>query len=213
MKPTVFKTDEEVTKEEAEAHQLATSNYTGKHGFSTQKEKRNVMAHRQTRSEMVKEFTEQSMGKDLPTHPRVMTRAEIDFIVRMNLEELQELLATVANDGESTLDMLIDTARRSRLPKAKNFKNEDGTPNTTKIIAEQVDAFVDIDYYNNNAAAKVGTDPDQIFKMVHGANMAKKFPDGTFHKDEHGKVIKPPDWHEAPIEEVVEEWECEGTWH
>lgn len=36
---------------------------------------------------------------------------------------------------------------------------------------------------------------DDAVKEIHRSNMAKRFPDGTFHRDEEtGKVLKPDRW-------------------
>ena len=167
-----------------------------------------------TRSLRVKQFTEESSGKELPTHPRPMTREEVLFLVKMNVEELMELLATVPSDkpsdftpeAQTRLD-LLQVVESARCP-AK------GKPATeTEVIADQVDALVDIDYYNGNAACKVGMDVDAVFDVVHrDGNMSKKFPDGTFHRNDEGKVIKPPNWKEPDVLSVVQTWKLYGTW-
>lgn len=159
-----------------------------------------------TRSRLVKEFTEQSLQIELPKHPRPLTLEEVEFVVKMNCEELQELLQTVLPENANTKDMLMEIVKKSKRPVKKNFVDE------IDIIAEQVDAFVDIDYYNNNAACKAGMNPDDIFQEVHSANMNKRFPDGIFHKNSEGKVIKPPGWQEANLRDVVTRWKEIHTW-
>ena len=156
-----------------------------------------------TRSEKVKIFTEESMGVTLPTHPRKMTREEVAFVVKMNCEELMELLLTVDDDPKEALKAIVEKANLPGRPRPQT---------DTEIIAEQVDAFVDIDYYNCNASCKAGFNPDAIFDVVHQANMSKKFEDGTFHKNEIGKVIKPPTWKEPNITGIVEGWVTNGSW-
>lgn len=43
----------------------------------------------------------------------------------------------------------------------------------------------------------MGVDPEQIFEIVHRANMGKIFPDGKAHFDpETHKILKPDDWEE-----------------
>lgn len=177
-------------------HGVDTSDHVKK--YVTKSSVRKTMDHH-TRTQFVKVFTEESMGIKVPSHPRPMTREEVKFVVLMNLEELKELLLTVAKDDEEDIgNSLIKLAHQAKSPEKKNFKNADGTPNTTKIIAEQVNAFIDIDYYNLNVAVKAGMDPDKIFTHVHAANMAK--------------MIKPEGWQEPDIESVVKEWEEKGTW-
>lgn len=153
-----------------------------------------------TRYERVREFTEKSLNEKLPTQPRKMTRKEVKFVTRMILEELQELLLTVAKPDEDLVVFMESILHQARGPKPKKFETD------ADIIAEQVDAFVDIDYYGNNACAKVGMNTDEIFDVVHQANMSKLFPDGTFHRDEFGKIIKPPNWQEPDLISVVNKW-------
>ena len=160
-----------------------------------------------TRSENVKIFTEESKGVELPNHPRKMTRDEVLFLVKMVSEELQELLLTVTNEGENVKELLSDIVCKSNSPTYNNLGKSD-----LELMAEQVDAFVDIDYYNCNAAAKVGFNVDDVFDLVHQANMSKKFEDGTFHKNQEGKVIKPPNWTEPDVKAVVSRWMGQGTW-
>lgn len=159
-----------------------------------------------TRSEKVKIFTEESSGKTLPTHPKRMTRDEVLFVVKMNCEELQELLLTVIEDGECPRELLTNIVKNSQLPTIKPLVTDQD------YIREQVDAFVDIDYYNCNAAAKSGFNVDQIFNVVHECNMAKKFEDGAFHRNDAGKVIKPPNWQEPDLDPIIEGWNTNGTW-
>lgn len=160
-----------------------------------------------TRSKNVKEFTEQSLGVDLPNHPRPMTRDEVLFLVKMNCEELQELLLTITNKDEDVKQLLVDIVNRSNMP---TYNNEGKSE--SDIIAEQVDAFVDIDYYNCNAAAKVGFNVDDVHNVVHEANMAKRSDNGKFLKNNEGKIIKPANWKEPDVKAVVSKWQTNGTW-
>ncbi len=160
-----------------------------------------------TRSENVKIFTEQSAGVELPSHPIKMTRAQVLFLVKMVSEELQELLLTVTEENENVKELLLDIVTKSNSPTYNNKGKSD-----LELIAEQVDAFVDIDYYNCNAAAKAGFNVDDVFNLVHQANMNKKFNDNTFHRNSEGKVIKPPNWSEPDVKEVVSSWIEHGTW-
>jgi len=113
-----------------------------------------------------------------------------------------ELLATVRNEEDSVLDIrsqLISCVGQARLPQLRVFWND------ADVMGEQVDALVDIDYFSGNAASKVGWDMDEVFDVVHEANMAKRHPDGTFHKV-NGKVDKPPGWTPPDVQRVVQKW-------
>ncbi|MEM3061914.1 MAG: hypothetical protein QW303_00010 [Nitrososphaerota archaeon] len=153
----------------------------------------------------VREFTEESLDIKLPNHPRLMNENEVIFLVKMMLDELYELLLTVQDqyNARKTLNSLI-----SNLEEHNSLIN---TNEEDKIIAAQMDALVDSHYYALNAAAKVGCNLQPIFKLVHNANMAKKFPDGTFHRRDDGKVIKPPGWKEPDIINEIKRQKKEGA--
>lgn len=159
-----------------------------------------------SRAARIWDFTNQSKG-NLPTHPRPFTREEILFLVKMNCEELMELLVTVLDKEENPKEVLASIVKEKTLAPGYNKEGK----SVERIMEEQVDALVDIDYYNGNGAAKVGFNMDHVFDVVHGANMAKRFPDGTFHKNEEGKIIKPDGWKEGDVLSVVQKWISEGT--
>jgi predicted HAD superfamily Cof-like phosphohydrolase len=142
--------------------------------------------------ELVKEFTEAS-GYPIPPKPVPMTRQSVEFIVCMVLDECAELIHTVSEPDEDVL------ATMRRLV-GKNYKPLPPPVDEIDMITQQADALVDINYYNYNCAAKHNMDIDAVFKIVHQANMDKRFPDGTFHRDQSGKIIKPPTWKEPAVE-------------
>jgi predicted HAD superfamily Cof-like phosphohydrolase len=154
-----------------------------------------ILSDQTTHTSLVKEFTEQSLGVKLPIKPSKMTKEEVRFIVRMVISEMMELCTTVSPTVKDALDLFDDCIKTTDKPKP--FHPE--TKTDTEIMAEQYDSFVDAWYYMLNTAVKKGANLDRIFQVVHGANMAKKFPDGTFHRREDGKVIKPEGWKEPDV--------------
>lgn len=152
-------------------------------------------------SQLVKEFTEESMGVKLPKTPSPMTKEEVRFIVKMVMSEMLELCTTVCPSVDQAYECIGECWRNTDVPKECKFENtEEGT---VALMAEQYDAFVDAWYYMLNTAAKKGVDLEGIFQVVHSANMKKRFPDGTFHRREDGKVIKPEEWKEPNIVEEI----------
>ena len=149
----------------------------------------------QTQTQKVKEFTEQSSGVKLPDRPSKMNRDEVKFIVRMVLSEMLELCATVTPNVEEAHNLFGDCV--ISLDDIRPFDHQ--KKSEEEIMAEQYDSFVDAWYYMLNTAVKKGADLDSIFDLVHRANMDKKFPDGTFHRREDGKVIKPEGWKEPDL--------------
>jgi predicted HAD superfamily Cof-like phosphohydrolase len=149
-------------------------------------------------SEAVKIFTEESMNIQLPKHPQKMSKDEVKFIVRMVCSELSELCTTVTDSTEEAVCLLKECVEEIDRPKMIDFKDE------KELIANQYDAFVDSWYYMLNASCKKGVDLDGIFRVVHEANMAKRFSDGKFHRREDGKVLKPENWKEPDIVAEIE---------
>jgi len=144
-------------------------------------------------------FTRESMGKDLPSKPEEMTMSEIEFISAMIMSELAELVGTLETDP-AKIKTILATALSRGLKDLKPLKKSE---TMTDVIADQLDAFIDIDYYCKNACAKKGWPYNLAFNEVHRANMDKKFPDGKFKRREDGKVIKPDGWKERDIRALI----------
>jgi predicted HAD superfamily Cof-like phosphohydrolase len=143
-------------------------------------------------SELVRQFTKES-GTNVPNEPQLMNKEEVLFLIKMMLDEIMELGATVAEPHEVKLNMIKMITNSKDLPKITGVS-------TAELIAEQGDALVDSYYYSLNAAAKKGVNLSNIFKVVHQANMDKRDPvTGRFLKREDGKIIKPTGWKEPDI--------------
>lgn len=159
-------------------------------------------------SEKVYDFTLNSFGNSLPTTPCPMSSGDVTFITRMVLEELMELVVTIPGFKEDPKEVLKGILEISRFPPVDRNVTE-----TVEIIAEQADALVDMIYYMENAGSKMGWNLQEIFDEVHKANMSKKWEDGEFHRDQHGKVIKPKHWKEPDIVSVIKKQISQGTWN
>jgi predicted HAD superfamily Cof-like phosphohydrolase len=61
-------------------------------------------------------------------------------------------------------------------------------------IAEQADAYIDIIYFAVGGLVEMGVNPEKLWSIVHGANMAKVWPDGTVRRRADGKIVKPDGW-------------------
>ena len=62
-------------------------------------------------------------------------------------------------------------------------------------IYEQADAMIDLIYFALGTLVEMGVEPDELFDIVHEANMTKLWSDGKVHRREgDSKVIKPPEW-------------------
>jgi len=152
-------------------------------------------------AKLVREFTEQSKGIKCPESPIFLDTTACKFIVRMILSELAELYQTVYGDidRKNVIDLMIEHI--------SNIDTNDGTLVDNKHYAnKQIAAFDNIIDIIFNVGDHHEFDLDSLFNVVHAANMAKRFPDGTFHRRDDGKVIKPDGWQEADVTAEARSW-------
>eukprot|EP00457_Paulinella_chromatophora_P012567 gb/GEZN01012785.1/.p1 GENE.gb/GEZN01012785.1/~~gb/GEZN01012785.1/.p1 ORF type:complete len:199 (-),score=37.95 gb/GEZN01012785.1/:429-1025(-) len=150
-------------------------------------------------AELVREFTA-GAGQPTPERPELMSKNEVTFLGKMLLDEILELYATVMPPEEAVASLKANLDQAKRIPQIKPSDER-----SVNIIAEQVDALVDIYYYSLNAAAKKGQNMSRVFQVVHAANMAKRDPaTGQFLKRADGKIIKPKGWLSPDIDAEVE---------
>ena len=69
----------------------------------------------------------------------------------------------------------------------------------TEVAAELADLL----YVVYGTAEELGIPLDKVFNEIHKANMAKVWDDGTVHRNNYGKVIKPPNHKKADIGKVL----------
>lgn len=143
----------------------------------------------------VKQFTEET-GYHIPEQPTKMTKENVYFLVKMMLDEILELCATVDSSSSAKLKLI------QLISDAKSLDKIEG--DDIKIIAEQVDALVDCYYYSLNATSKMNINMSSVFDIVHQANMDKRDKQsGKFLKREDGKIIKPEGWKAPDIEKEI----------
>jgi len=70
-------------------------------------------------------------------------------------------------------------------------------------LVEMADAIGDINYVVEGAALCLGLNSEAIGEEVHRSNMTKVWPDGTVHRREDGKVVKPPSYSKPDILAVL----------
>jgi predicted HAD superfamily Cof-like phosphohydrolase len=151
---------------------------------------------------LVRQFTEES-GTVIPNNPQLMNKEEVNFIIKMVLDEMMELYATVEEPENAKLEMI------KMIIDSKNIQKETGEEK--ELIASQADALVDNLVYCYNASAKKGVNLSSIFKIVHQANMNKRDPTtGKFLRREDGKIIKPNGWKAPDITAEIERQFKEG---
>jgi predicted HAD superfamily Cof-like phosphohydrolase len=168
-------------------------------------ENASILTPLKSEAAQVREFT-MGCGRSCPNSPSPMTYDEAKFLIGMMLSEIVELAQTVTSGPDEAVELV-----RSLV--TVDLKRNYVKPNDEiDLIAHQADAAVDCAYYAYDAFAKKGVNLRSIFDVVHKANMDKRFPDGTFHKREDGKIIKPHNWQEPDIRGEVIRQLREGSW-
>lgn len=68
-------------------------------------------------------------------------------------------------------------------------------------LEDQADAMIDLIYLALGTLVEMGVRPEELFEIVHKANMSKVWEDGKPHyRKSDGKVVKPPSWQDpAPL--------------
>ncbi len=70
----------------------------------------------------------------------------------------------------------------------------------SRDLVNQVDALIDLMYFAVGTLVEMGVKPDEVFEIVHRANMTK-LDNGTPLFKEDGKTAKPKDWQD-PAEQI-----------
>jgi predicted HAD superfamily Cof-like phosphohydrolase len=158
-------------------------------------------------AEKVRNFTEDSSLVPLPAKPQVMNPGPINFVIKMVMTEMIELMLTegdVTYDKHTTHEIMQNILREAIADHFTAHPEPYKRPmDPAAIIADQADAMVDAMYYMYNAASKVGVDLDKVFEEVHQANERKRGPDGKFQRRADGKIIKPAGWTEPDVVSVI----------
>lgn len=80
-----------------------------------------------------------------------------------------------------------------------------------KDIYEVADAITDLLYVVYGTAVAFGLDADKLFEEVHNSNMSKLGADGKPIKNEHGKVMKGPNYWSPDLKKIMGEWHGNST--
>ena len=107
-------------------------------------------------------------------------------------EKVKEFHIAFESPVSETPVMLTPDRVKAR---AEFMREELGEFEDAANIYEQADAMIDLIYFALGTLVEMGVKPDELFDIVHKANMTKLWSDGKVHRREgDGKVIKPPDW-------------------
>lgn len=117
--------------------------------------------------------------------------------------------------GELVPQADFDLATKLIEEEAKEFYlgfNKFEASQTIENAVEMLDGAADLIYVVLWAMLKFGLPFDSVFAEVQRSNMAKLLPDGTYMKNEHGKVKKPDTWTPPDIFGVMMRHTDNATW-
>ena len=153
----------------------------------------------------VKEF-HSVMDESTQEEPIAWSPQDARYRAGFKLEELVEFLRAASN-SEEDFDSSVAYLHQA-LDKAADKVRSKSQAEVS--LVGQVDALIDTLYFTYGSFVLMGVDPEQLFDIVHRANMGKIFPDGKAHFDPvTHKILKPDDWEEkyAPEGAIKEELE------
>ncbi|GAB2027942.1 Cof-type HAD-IIB family hydrolase [Lactovum odontotermitis] len=141
--------------------------------------------------------------------PRVFGAEEAEHRSDFKIEEIVEFLYAVADGDAVIFDEMMDNLHAA-IDKAVQKVQNQSVKEKADALTSQTDALIDLLYFTYGSLVLSGVDPYEIFNIVHKANMAKIFPDGSPHFDSvTGKLLKPDNWQDkySPEEDIQKELE------
>lgn len=73
-----------------------------------------------------------------------------------------------------------------------------------EALAMVASELADLLYVVYGTAEELGIPLQEVFQEVHRANMDKVWDDGTIHRNEYGKIIKPPNHKKPDVASVLQ---------
>lgn len=116
-------------------------------------------------------------------HPTAPTPEVVRHRMRLIREEYEEVMAE--------LERLLPPIPDGRIDPRDS------------ILRALLKELADLRYVLEGTAVSLGLPIDAAFEAVHASNMSKRFPDGTFHSDPKGKVLKGPNYRPPDMEALV----------
>ena len=133
------------------------------------------------------------MDESTQEEPIAWSPQDARYRAGFKLEELVEFLRAASN-SEEDFDSSVAYLHKA-LDKAADKVRSKSQAEVS--LVGQVDALIDTLYFTYGSFVLMGVDPEQLFDIVHRANMGKIFPDGKAHFDPvTHKILKPDDWEE-----------------
>lgn len=143
---------------------------------------------KKTGFEHVKEFHE-TFNHPVNSKPTVPDEKIVKLRLALILEEFIELTEACVNEETAEAQHLVQTLHHA-MDHVKSLKAE----NLNVDVVEVADALTDINYVTYGAGHCFGVDLDECMQEVQRSNMSKLGEDGKPIYNEHGKVMKGPNY-------------------
>ena len=120
-----------------------------------------------------------------------------------NFESVKKFMQTFGQEVRTSASFPNDKIISLRLDLIKEELSELKEAIEKKDIKEVADALTDLLYVTYGAGHAFGIDLDKCFEEVQNSNMSKLGSDGKPIYNEHGKVMKGPDYFKPNLSKFV----------
>ena len=123
-----------------------------------------------------------------------------------NFENVKKFMQTFGQEVKTKASFPNDKIINLRLDLIREELSELKEAIEKKDIKEVADALTDILYVTYGAGHAFGINLDKCFEEVQNSNMSKLGSDGKPIFNEHGKVMKGPDYFKPNLSKFVTSW-------
>ena len=120
-----------------------------------------------------------------------------------NFEKVGLFMSTFGQEVKKKSELSSDKINSLRLNLIQEELDELNKAINEKDILEVADALTDILYVTYGAGHAFGIDLDKCFNEVQKSNMSKLGKDGKPIYNEHGKVMKGPDYFKPNLKKFI----------
>ena len=120
-----------------------------------------------------------------------------------NFEKVGLFMSTFGQEVKKKSELSSDKINLLRLSLIQEELDELNKAISEKDILEVADALTDILYVTYGAGHAFGIDLDKCFNEVQKSNMSKLGKDGKPIYNEHGKVMKGPDYFKPNLKKFI----------
>ena len=120
-----------------------------------------------------------------------------------NFEKVKKFMQTFGQEVRSEASLPRDKIINLRLDLISEELSELNEAIEKKDIKEVADALTDILYVTYGAGHSFGINLDKCFEEVQNSNMSKLGPDNKPIYNEHGKVMKGPNYFKPDLSKIV----------